>query len=205
MSHTNTQTNRASHPGTIDRRQFVAALLAQCPDALVVTGLGSPSYDVFAAGDRAANFYLWGAMGGCTALALGLALAQPEKSVIAITGDGEQLMGMGALATVAVQQPANLTIVVLDNGHFAETGMQKSHTGHGASLAAIAQGCGIANAMEVRDLDELGRVVQSVVSRSGTTLTQVFIKSDALPRALPPRDGVYVKNRFRQHLGFAPM
>ena len=107
----------------IERRSFVAKLLASVPDALVVTGLGSATYDVFAAGDRDTNYYLWGAMGGSTSLGLGLALAQPEKSVLIITGDGEQLMGIGSLATIAVKQPRNLTIVVLDNGHFGETGM----------------------------------------------------------------------------------
>ena len=112
----------------LDRRAVVKRLLAACPDALVVTGLGSAAYDVFAAGDRPENFYLWGAMGGAAAIGLGLALAQPSRSVLVITGDGEQLMGIGALATIAAQQPGNLSIVVLDNGHFAETGMQASHT-----------------------------------------------------------------------------
>jgi phosphonopyruvate decarboxylase len=103
--------------GTIDRREFVKNLIEACPDALVVTGLGSPSYDVFAAGDRDQNFYLWGAMGGAAAMALGLAIAQPNKSVLVITGDGEQLMGMGSLASIGAQKPKNLTIVTLDNGH----------------------------------------------------------------------------------------
>mgnify|MGYP003348662381 CR=1 FL=1 len=87
--------------GTIDRREFVRQLLAHTPDALVITGLGSPTYDVFAAGDSANHFYLWGAMGGTTAMGLGLALAQPERPVLIVTGDGEQLMGMGSLATAA--------------------------------------------------------------------------------------------------------
>ena len=101
-----------------DRRAFVSQLLVATPDALVVTGLGSASYDVFAAGDRDKNYYLWGAMGGAAALGLGLALAQPEKPVVVITGDGEQLMGIGALGTIAVKQPKNLTIVMLDNVYF---------------------------------------------------------------------------------------
>src|SRR5690625_4513162 len=104
----------------IDRRDFVAKLIAAAPDALIVSGLGSPSYDVFAAGDRDQNFYLWGAMGAAVPTGLGLALAQPDKSVVVVTGDGEQLMGVGGLGVVGVKQPKNLTIVVLDNGHFGE-------------------------------------------------------------------------------------
>jgi thiamine pyrophosphate-dependent acetolactate synthase large subunit-like protein len=195
----------ASEHGQLDRREFVSTLLAQCPDALVVTGLGSPSYDVFAAGDRPGNFYLWGAMGGAASVGLGLALAQPEKSVIVVTGDGEQLMGIGSLATVAVQRPPNLTLVVLDNGHFGETGMQRSHTSLGTNIATVAKGCGLVQVMEIRDMESVGLLVELVHARKGPTLAQVQIRSEELPRALPPRDGVFVKNRFRMHLGFEPM
>ena len=190
---------------TIDRREFVARLLAACPDALVVTGLGSPSYDVFAAGDSERYFYLWGAMGGSTALALGLALAQPERPVLAITGDGEQLMGIGSLATVGVQQPPNLTLVVLDNGHFGETGMQRSHSSMGTKLAQVAKGCGIEQASEIHSVDGVAALAARVNARSGVNLAQVHVNADELPRALPSRDGVFVKNRFRQALGFAPL
>ena len=120
------------------RRAFVSRLLAATPDALVITGLGSAAYDVFAAGDRDRNYYLWGAMGGAASIGLGLALAQPDQSVVVITGDGEQLMGIGSLGTIAVKQPKNLTIVVLDNGHYGETGMQRSHSSLGTDLVAVA-------------------------------------------------------------------
>lgn len=189
----------------INRREFVKALLERFPDALVVTGLGSPSYDVFAAGDRPGNFYLWGAMGGSTCLALGLALAQPERQVIVITGDGEQLMGIGSLATTAAQQPSNLAIVVLDNGHFGETGMQPSHTSLGTSLAGVAKACGIAKTTEIHNIAEVDRLANLIKEGKGTTMAQVFINADEPTRVLPPRDGVYVKNRFRQHLGFASL
>jgi thiamine pyrophosphate-dependent acetolactate synthase large subunit-like protein len=189
---------------TIDRREFVARLIAACPQALVITGLGSSTYDVFAAGDRPENFYLWGAMGGAAVIGLGLALAQPEKSVLVVTGDGEQLMGLGALATVGAQKPANLTIVVLDNGHFAETGMQRSHSSLGTSLSAVARGCGIGNVTEIHESGEVKSLAESVNSRKGCTLAQVYIRADELPRALPSRDGVYIKNRFRAALGFEP-
>jgi len=186
----------------VDRRAFVAKLLEATPDALVVTGLGSPSYDVFAAGDRGRNFYLWGAMGGSTSLGLGLALAQPKKSVVVITGDGEQLMGIGSLGTIGAKKPANLTIVVLDNGHFGETGMQRSHSSLGTSLVAVAKGFGITDAFAVERLDGVAEVAQRVNARQGAAFAQVFINADEPPRALPPRDGVYVKNRFRAELGF---
>ena len=186
----------------VDRRAFVAKLLEATPDSLVVTGLGSPSYDVFAAGDRDRNFYLWGAMGGSTSLGLGLALAQPKKSVVVITGDGEQLMGIGSLGTIGAKKPANLTIVVLDNGHFGETGMQRSHSSLGTSLVAVAKGFGITDAFAVERLEGVAEVAQRVNARQGTAFAQVFIHADEPPRALPPRDGVYVKNRFRAELGF---
>jgi len=189
---------------TADRREFVSRLLSALPHALVVTGLGSASYDVFAAGDREKNYYLWGAMGGSTSLALGLALAQPNKSVVVITGDGEQLMGIGSLATIAAKQPRNLTIVVLDNGHFGETGMQRSHTSLGTDLVAVAKGFGIANAFAVESIERCGEIAERAAAREGTTFVQVRIDANEPPRALPPRDGVYVKNRFRAALGFEP-
>ncbi len=198
-------TVRNTATATIDRRAFVKDLLAKCPDALVVTGLGSPTYDVFAAGDRDKNFYLWGAMGGAALVGLGLALAQPDKSVVVVTGDGEQLMGIGGIATINAQKPKNLTIVILDNGHFGETGMQYSHTSLGTSLAAVARACGVADAYEVHDAKDVAKVVDGVHKRNGVNFAQVFIKADDLPRALPSRDGVYIKNRFREALGFAPL
>jgi thiamine pyrophosphate-dependent acetolactate synthase large subunit-like protein len=192
--------NQKKH--TIERRDFVARLIKGIPDALIVTGLGSPSYDVFAAGDRHQNFYLWGAMGGSTSLGLGLALAQKDKSVVVITGDGEQLMGIGSLATIGGKQPKNLTIVALDNGHFGETGMQQSHTSLGTDLVAVAKGCGIADAYVVSEASGVDQVIQRVNARSNVSFAQVYISTGEPPRALPARDGVFIKNRFRAALGF---
>lgn len=187
-----------------DRREFVARLIAAVPDALVITGLGSASYDVFAAGDRDENYYLWGAMGGSTSVGLGLALALPDKSVVVITGDGEQLMGIGSLGTIAAKQPKNLTIVVLDNGHFGETGMQRSHSSLGTDLVAVAKGFGIADAFSVNSADACEEIAQGIRTRQQTTFVQVFIEANEPPRALPPRDGPYIKNRFRAALGLRP-
>ena len=187
-----------------DRREFVAKLLAATPDALVITGLGSAAYDVFAAGDRDGNYYLWGAMGGSTSLGLGLALAQPTKSVVVITGDGEQLMGIGSLATIGAKKPKNLSIVVLDNGHFGETGMQRSHTSLGTDLVAVAKGFGIATAFTAASPDSRDDIARLINARQGTVFAQVFIEADEPLRALPPRDGPFIKNRFRAALGLKP-
>jgi len=195
----------STYTSTIDRRDFVAALTSACADALIVAGLGSSTYDLFAAGDRPNNFYLWGAMGGAAGIGLGLALAQPEKSVVVLTGDGEQLMGLGTLATIGAQLPKNLTIVVLDNGHFGETGMQHSHTSLGTDLVAVAKACAIANSHQVLEGSNITAIASVINGRDQTSLFQVMVKADEVPRALPIRDGVHIKNRFRSTLGLEPL
>jgi phosphonopyruvate decarboxylase len=190
---------------SVDRREFVAALVRATPHALVVAGLGSSAWDVFAAGDRDENFYLWGAMGGASAMGLGLALAQPARSVIVLTGDGEQLMGRGTLATIAMQKPPNLTIVVLDNGRYGETGMQASHTSGSTDLAAVAKACGITDAVTVDRIGDAQRVARRTASRTGPAVFVVKVDATQAPRALPPRDGAYLKNRFRARLGLPPI
>ena len=185
----------------LERRAAVAALLRERGDLLVVSGLGSPSYDVHAAGDSDANFYLWGAMGGAALVGLGLAQARPERTVLVITGDGEQLMGLGGLATIAVARPKNLMIAVLDNGRYGETGMQESHTARGLDLTAVAAACGFA-AQIIADLAEVEAArtaLHAPASRPRFLLLKVG--PDNPPRSLPPRDAVHLKNRFRAHLG----
>lgn len=190
--------------GTLDRREAVKTLLADRKDLLVVTGLGSPSYDVFAAGEHDGNFYLWGAMGGAAMVGLGLALAQPQRPVAVITGDGEALMGIGGLLTAAAKKPANLSIVVLDNGHFGETGMQLSHSGLGARLDLIAQGAGFGSVTQITDMEGVADFRPKMYDKgSGTRFARIMIAPGNPERVLPPRDGTYVKNRMRQHLGFA--
>src|SRR5437762_14270373 len=110
------------------RREVVKKLLENRGDLLVIAGLGSTAWDITAAGDSPLSFPLWGAMGQAAMMGLGLALAQPKRRVLVITGDGEMLMGVGALATIGVQQPANLTVVVIDNERYGATGMQRTHT-----------------------------------------------------------------------------
>ena len=188
--------------GTLDRRAAVRTLLADRRDLLVVSGLGSPSYDVFDAGDHDGNFYLWGAMGGAAMAGLGLALAQPSRPVVVVTGDGEQLMGVGALMTIAVAKPGNLSIIVLDNGYYGETGMQVSHSGLGVRLNQVATACGIHDVREIVAEDEL-RAYQPCLNEvsGGPRLAVVRIGAGHVERALPPRDGVFLKNRFRRHVG----
>jgi len=185
----------------LDRREAVSRLLRDRRDLLVVTGLGSASYDVMAAGDHDGNFYLWGAMGSAAMVGLGLAKAQPSRSVLVITGDGEMLMGFGALATIALQNPANLTIAVLDNGHYGETGMQASHSGRGVDFDRVAAACGFGWAREVRDMAGVDDLRERLTTREGSKFATIKIKADNPPRVLPPRDGVHVKNRFRAALG----
>src|SRR5258708_1387229 len=123
----------------LDRRAVVSSLLANRKGTIAVGGLGASTYDIAAAGDNERNLYLWGAMGGAVMMGLGLALAQPKLPVVVITGDGEMLMGIGSLATVGLQKPGNLSIVVLDNQAYGETGGQMSHTAATADLVGVAK------------------------------------------------------------------
>jgi thiamine pyrophosphate-dependent acetolactate synthase large subunit-like protein len=185
----------------LERRAAMAALLAdRKDDLLVIPGLGSTCWDLAAAGDNDRNFYLWGAMGGAAMIGLGLSLAQPDKRVLVVTGDGEMLMGMGSLATIGVKQPANLAVVVFDNGHYGETGMQPSHTGAGSvDLTEIAAGCGFTTVLDVRDEAGLADLAARLktLSGGGPLFARVAIATGEAPRVLPERDGVVLKNRFR--------
>ncbi len=186
----------------LERRAAMAALLAgRGDDLLVIPGLGSTAWDAAAAGDNDRNFYLWGAMGGAARIGLGLALAQPDCPVAVITGDGEMLMGLGSLATIGIQQPRNLAVIVFDNGVYGETGMQPSHTQAGVDLIGVARGCGIASCLDVRDDKELADLARRLQNLRETLFARVQIAAEELPRVLPLRDGVALKNRFRVAIG----
>lgn len=182
------------------RREVARTLLADAGDVLVIAGLGSTAWDITAAGDRPLNFPLWGAMGGAPMIGLGLALAQPERRVLVITGDGELLMGLGSLATIGVQRPPNLAIVVFDNERYGETGMQATHTAHGVDLAAIAQACGFSETGTLRETGEIEAVLPAIRAAPGPLLYVAKVRAEPLPFALPPRDGAYLKDRFRHAL-----
>jgi thiamine pyrophosphate-dependent acetolactate synthase large subunit-like protein len=183
---------------TLERRKLVKDLLVDRGDLLVVCGLGSSTYDVAAAGDHPLNLYLWGAMGGAAMIGLGLALAKPERRVAVITGDGEALMGLGALATIGVKQPSNLVVVVLDNGHYGETGMQASHTTGGVDLVAVAKGCGFPDGMQLTEQSDVAGVRELMHKGKGPILVNARITNADTPRVLPTRDGHLIKQRFMQ-------
>ncbi len=189
--------------GSLDRRAVTAKLLEDRGDLLVVTGLGSPSYDAMAAGDHDLNYYLWAAMGSAATVGFGLAMTQREKPVLVLTGDGEMLMGLGALASIGQKLPPNLTIAVLDNGHYGETGMQTSHTGRDIELARFAEAANFPWTRVVTDMDGVSDLRSRMQSQAGTSFAAIKIAAENLPRALPPRDGVHVKNRFRAALGLS--
>src|SRR5450631_4466110 len=188
--------------GRLERRAAMATLLeGRGDDLLVVPGLGSTAWDAAAAGDNDRNFYLWGAMGGAAMIGLGLALAQPDKCVAVITGDGEMLMGLGALATIGIQRPGNLAVIVFDNGVYGETGMQPSHTQSGVDLLKVAGACGIDHCLDVRDEAGLADLAKHLKGFSKTLFARVLIKASEPPRVLPLRDGVALKQRFRAAIG----
>ena len=185
---------------TLHRREFASALLERRGKLLVVTGLGAPTWDCAAAGDHPLTFPLWGAMGGACAVGLGLALAQPARRVLVVTGDGEMLMGMGSLATIGAKRPGNLAVVVIDNECYGETGMQASHTSRGVDLAAVASACGFAEARLVRASADIAGMRAAVHGKPGPLFYQVKVQADNPPLVMPPRDGAWLKHRFRTAL-----
>jgi thiamine pyrophosphate-dependent acetolactate synthase large subunit-like protein len=189
---------------SLERRAAMAALMKDRGDLLVVPGLGSTTWDLAAAGDDPRNFYLWGAMGGAAMIGLGLALAQPSRRVAVITGDGEILMGIGALATIGIKRPANLAVIVFDNGVYGETGRQPSHTQSGVDLVEVAGGCGFVDCLDVADETGLAALTGQLKTFSSLLFARVRISVQEPPRVLPEKDGVTLKNRFRAALGLTP-
>ena len=195
-----------SKANLLERRGVVSGLLTARNDAVVVGGLGASTYDIAAAGDHDRNFYLWGAMGGAVMIGLGVALAQPKLPVVVITGDGEMLMGMGSLATVGLQKPTNLTIVVLDNEVYGETGGQPSHTATTVDLVGVARACGISDARAIAtmaDVEAFAPILQDV--SSGPRFASIKIDGANLERVLSSRDGTFIVTRLRGALGFRPI
>ena len=185
---------------TLDRRKAVAEILKQRGDALVVAGLGAPTWDAAAAGDHALNFYTWGGMGGAAMIGLGLALAQPKRRVLVITGDGELLMGLGSLATIGVQQPRNLAVIVMDNERYGETGMQETHTRFGVDLAGMARPAGFRAAGTVYSAAQLKTWIPRLYRQPGPLFVDIKVTTRPAPLVLPMRDGTAIKHRFRAAL-----
>ena len=185
---------------TLDRRVTTADILKQRGKALIVAGLGAPCWDIAAAGDAPLNFYAWGGMGGAAMIGLGLALAQPSRRVLIITGDGEMLMGLGSLATIAAQRPRNLAILVQDNEHYGETGMQITHTRLGVDLAGMAKAAGFSTTGTIYTQAQLKTWIPRLYRQPGPVFAVIKVKADRAPMVLPPRDGTVLKNRFRHAL-----
>jgi thiamine pyrophosphate-dependent acetolactate synthase large subunit-like protein len=181
----------------LERRAAVAAILADRANALIVTGLGKTTYDVATAGDHPLNFPMWGAMGGAAMVGLGLALAQPTRRVVVITGDGEMMMGLGSLATIAVSRPQNLTIITVDNEYYAETGMQPSHTGRGVDLATIARGAGFPVATTIREEGDLQAWIPRLYADPGPLFAVMKVMPNDPPASARPQSGAERHYRFR--------
>ena len=181
------------------RRPLVRYLLENRPaHLLAVSGLGSSTWDLTAAGDDARNFCFIGAMGQAAPFALGLAMAQPGKRVLLMTGDGEMLMGLGALATIANLAPANLAIAVMDNESYVETGSQPTANAGPTDLEAVARGCGIATARTVREESEREELRGLLLEAPGPVFVNVKVVAEALPLVFPHSfDGTTAMNRFR--------
>ncbi len=195
-----TPEKRAPHSNKIDRRSFVADLLKHRGNGIVATGLGSPTWDLFAAGDQVENLYSWGGMGLCISTALGLALAQPNRRILAMTGDGEMMMGIGSLGVVADQAPKNLGILVLDNEHFAETGRQRGVTGSRADLCTIAKGFGIGETMLVTEQGKSAELAEFLFKRPGPVFAVAKIAITEDPWSLPEKDGGVIARRVKAAL-----
>lgn len=185
--------------GTLDRRVVMGALLKARGDALIVTGLGSTCYDAGTA-DHPNTFYLWGGMGAAAMMGLGLALAQPSRRVVVITGDGEMLMGFGAFATIGARSPKNLSIVVIDNEHYSETGMQPTHTRRGVNLAAVARACNFPSSETVYTEQELNSAIPALSTGSRLMFCDVKVNTQRYPMSIRMHDGAHIKNRFRENL-----
>jgi phosphonopyruvate decarboxylase len=187
----------------IARRPFMADLLARRGKALIVSGLGSPTWDCFAAGDSEEYLYSWGGMGLAVPTALGVALSQPARRVVCVTGDGEMLMGIGSLGVVADQAPANLGILVLDNEKFGETGRQRGLTSARTDIAAVAKGFGISRTMTVTEQSAVAELAKLLFETPGPVLAVAKIAVTEDPWALPEKDGGTIAHRFRSALGVA--
>lgn len=182
----------------MNRRTVVRKLLDNRGNALAVSSLGNPSLDLSAAGDSPLNFYLWGAMGGAAMVGLGMAIAQPERRVVVFVGDGELMMALGSLATIACEKQENLAIIVLDNEHYAVTGMQAAHAGRGVDLPGIAKAAGFNDVSSISTPDELDQLTQRLFSSTGPLFASIKVSTDPNPPSMPPRDGPYLRSRFRE-------
>ena len=166
----------------------------------VIGGIGNANFDLWASGQRPQNFYMLGSMGLTIPIALGVAIAQPQRHVIALEGDGSLLMQLGCLSTVAMRAPKNLTMVVWDNGLYQITGSQPTPTASTADLVGIARASGLANSAWAADEDDFDRLVALALKNGGPTLIAVRIDNKPAVGATE-RDPVQIRERFMRGLG----
>ncbi len=186
--------------GKLDRREMRREALRDRGGLLVVAGLGAPAWDVTALGDTPLNLPLWGGMGVAAMIGLGLALAQPGRRALVVTGDGEMLMGLGALATIAVRAPGNFAILVQDNERYGETGMQRTATHFGADLVAMAEGAGIRRTHRIAAPEHVAPLRHALHPDDGPIFAVAKVDDAAQPLALPPREGAILQARMREAL-----
>ncbi|HXY98476.1 MAG TPA: thiamine pyrophosphate-dependent enzyme [Stellaceae bacterium] len=193
---------RAAAPDfVLDRREAVPALIGRHEDFLIIAGLAGTAREIaHLTRDGAHAYTLAGAMGGAAAMGLGLALARPDRRVLVITGDGELLMNVGALATIAVLDPHNLALICVDNGHYGETGYQKSHTSLGVDLEKMAQGAGIKRTRTVARADEIADGARLIRDGNGTAFVLLRVKPTDPPSHKRSLDPALERLRFRQAL-----
>ena len=185
----------------LDRCDAVPAVIGRHEDFLIVSGLAGTSRDVAALTQDGAHTYtMAGAMGGACMIGLGLALARPDKRVLVVTGDGELLMNIGALSTIAVLNPANLAIICVDNGHYGETGYQKSHTSLGVDLEKIALGSGIKATRTISADEEVADGARLLRQGNGTAFVVLRVKPTDPPAFKRNMDPSACRNRFRGEL-----
>jgi thiamine pyrophosphate-dependent acetolactate synthase large subunit-like protein len=185
----------------LDRCEAVPALIGKADDFLIVTGLAGTARDIAALTHDSAQIYtMAGAMGGAVMIGLGLALARPDKRVLVATGDGELLMNIGALATVAILNPANFSILCVDNGHYGETGWQKSHTSLGVDLEKIAVGSGIQRTRTVAAESEIADGARLLREGNGTAFVVLRVAPSEPPSFKRNFDPAACRNRFRAAL-----
>jgi thiamine pyrophosphate-dependent acetolactate synthase large subunit-like protein len=188
----------AKNSSTLERRSVVHRILKERGDAAVVTGIGNASHDVASAGDDDRNMYLFGIMGGAAMVAFGVAVAQPERRVIVITGDGELLAGIGSLATIGVEKPKNLSIIVIDNQAYGATGNQHTHTARGVDLVGIAAASGFDRADLITDNSGLEAAIDDIYNKPGPYFAVVKVMVKTGDRVNVPKDGTVTSRRFRK-------
>jgi phosphonopyruvate decarboxylase len=185
----------------LDRCQAVPALIGRHEDFLFVTGLAGTSRDVAALTRDGAHVYtMAGAMGGASMMGLGLALARPDRRVLVVTGDGELLMNLGSLATISVLNPPNLAIVCVDNGHYGETGYQKSHTSLGVDLERIAAGSGIKRTLAIGQEGEIAEGARLIREGNATAFVLLRVKPTEPPDFKRDLNPATCRLRFRAGL-----